>query len=134
MLGDDLAGVLPELRAAAESRMRSRVRVERVTTTADPLTGRDVVTVYEIVHASLPCRFPPGETTTIPTGSAGGATVPVSTGGLHVPWDTTGLEVGMRAVVTESSLPVVVGRVYRLARRPDGDQVTAQRWGVESWQ
>ena len=134
MLGDDLAGVLPELRAAAESRMRSRVRVERVTTTADPLTGRDVVTVYEIVHASLQCRFPSEKTTTIPTGSAGGATVPVSTGEMHVPWDTTGLEVGMRAVVTVGSGLVVAGRVYRLARRPDGDQVTAQRWGVESWQ
>ena len=46
MLGDDVAGILPELRAHALSRMTSTAHVERVlSVTADPLTGADVVQV-----------------------------------------------------------------------------------------
>lgn len=66
-------------------------------------------------------------------GKAGGSTVPVQSMELHVPWDTPGLRVGMRAVVTVAESPLAAGQVYRLARRPEGDQITAQRWGVESW-
>ena len=132
MLGDDLAVALPEMRAAAESRMRSRVRVEQVVVAADLLTGHDVESVTTVADG-LRCRLRQRDTLRNVEGKAGGATVPVQSTELHVPWDTPGLRVGMRAVVTVSESPLAVGQVYRLVRRPEGDQITAQRWGVESW-
>jgi hypothetical protein len=52
MIGDDIAAVLPELRAQAESMMRDTVKVERDTGefTRDPVTLEDTpvfATVYE---------------------------------------------------------------------------------------
>lgn len=133
MLGDTLAAALPQLRAEAESRMRSVARIERITgVTPDPMTGHDVVTV-EIVHGALPCRLRQRTMMRDAEDSAGGATIPVQSPELHVPWDTPGLQVGMRAVITASEAPHLVGVMYRLAMRPEGEQVTAQRWGVESW-
>ena len=133
MLGDDVAGVLPELRAHALSRMTSTARVERVLgVTANPLTGADVVQV-ETVHAALPCRVKASEAAIQPRDVAG-VDVPERPDQIHFPWDTAGLEVGQRVTVTASRNPILVGRVYRLVRSHVGDDLTAQRWGVESWQ
>ena len=133
MLGDDVAGVLPELRAHALSRMTSTARVERVlSVTADPLTGADVVTA-ETVHAALPCRVRAASGGLRPA-NVDGLTIAEQSDQLHFPWDTSGLDVGMRATITASRNPALVGRVYRLSRSPLGDDSTAQRWGVESWQ
>ena len=133
MLGDDVAGVLPELRAHAHSRMTSTAHVERVlAVTADPLTGADVVTAAT-VHAALPCRVKASESAIQPRDVAG-VDVPERPDQLHFPWDTSGLEVGQRVTVTASRNPILVGRVYRLVRSHIGDDTTAQRWGVESWQ
>ena len=133
MLGDDVAGVLPELRAHALSRMTSTAHVERVLgVTADPLTGADVVQV-ETVHAELPCRVRAASGALRPA-NVGGLTIAEQSDQLHFPWDTSGLDVGLRATITASRNPALVGRVYRLSRSPDRDDQTAQRWGVESWQ
>lgn len=133
MLGDDVAGVLPELRAHALSRMTSTAHVERIlSVTPDPLTGQDVVTA-ETVHAALPCRLK-AATSALRPANVGDLTIPEHSDQLHVPWDTPGLAVGMRATITASSNPLLVGRVYRLSRSHVGDDTTAQRWGVESWQ
>lgn len=133
MLGDDVAGVLPELRTHALSRMTSTARVERILgVTADPLTGADVVTAAT-VHAALACRVKASESAIQPRDVAG-ADIPERPDQLHFPWDTAGLEVGQRATVTASRNPILVGKVYRLVRSHVGDDTTAQRWGVESWQ
>ena len=133
MLGDDVAGVLPELRALALSRMTSTAHVERILgVTADPLTGADVVTAAT-VHAALPCRVKASEAAIQPRDVAG-VDIPERPDQIHFPWDTAGLEVGQRVTVTASRNPLLVGRVYRLVRSHIGDDTTAQRWGVESWQ
>ena len=133
MLGDDVAGVLPELRTHALSRMTSTARVERILgVTADPLTGQDVVTA-ETVHAALPCRLKAAASARRPA-NVGDLTIPEHSDQLHAPWDTPDLAVGMRATITDARNPVLVGSVYRLVRPPVGDDTTAQRWGVESWQ
>ena len=133
MLGDDVAGVLPELRAHALSRMTSTAHVERILgVAADPLTGADVVTAAT-VHAALPCRVKASEAAIQPRDVAG-VDVPERPDQIHFPWDTAGLEVGQRVTVTASRNPILVGRVYRLVRSHIGDDATAQRWGVESWQ
>lgn len=133
MLGDDVSGALGELRAHALSRMTSTAYVERVLgVTADPLTGADVVQV-ETVHAALPCRVKASVSALQPRDVAG-VDVPERPDQIHFPWDTAGLEVGQRVTVTASRNPILVGKVYRLVRPHVGDDTTAQRWGVESWQ
>ena len=133
MLGDDVAGALPELRAHALSRMTSTAHVERIlSVTADPLTGADVETV-ETVHAALPCRVKAASGAVQPA-DVSGLAIPERSDELHVEYDTAGLGVGMRATIIASRNPALVGRVYRLSRSHTGDDLTAQRWGVESWQ
>lgn len=133
MLGDDVAGVLPELRAHALSRMTSTALVERILgVTADPMTGADVVQV-ETVHAALPCRVRAASGGLRPA-NVDGLTIAEQSDQLHFPWDASGLDVGLRATITASRNPALVGLVYRLSRSPLGDDLTAQRWGVESWQ
>lgn len=133
MLGDDVRSALPELRRHALSRMTSTAHVERVlSVTADPLTGHDVVTA-ETVHAALPCRVKASASAIQPRDVAG-ADIPERPDQIHFPWDAVGLGVGQRVTVTASQNPILVGRVYRLVRPHVGDDITAQRWGVESWQ
>lgn len=133
MLGADISAHLPELRSHALSRMSSTVRVERVlSVTPDPLTGHDVVTA-ETVHAALACRVK-ASVAAIQPRDVSGVDISERPDQLHFPWDTTGLAVGMRATVTASRNPILVGKVYRLVRPHVGDDATAQRWGVESWQ
>ena len=133
MIGDDVRSALPELRQHAESRMSTTVRVERIlSVTADPMTGADVVTPAT-VHAALPCRVKASEAEIQPRDLAG-VDVSERPDQIHFPWDTAGLEVGQRVTVTASRNPILVGRVYRLVRSHIGDDTTAQRWGVESWQ
>lgn len=123
---------LPKLRAEAKSRMTTTIHVERVLSVdADPMTGHDVETV-ETVHAALKCRVKAG-TAALQPRDVSGVDIPERPDQLHFPWDTTGLAVGMRATVTASRNPILVGKVYRLVRPHVGDDTTAQRWGVESW-
>ena len=132
MIRDVLAG-LAEGRAAAESRMTTTIHVERVLLVdADPMTGHDVETV-ETVHAALKCRVKAG-TAALQPRDVSGVDIPERPDQLHFPWNTPGLNVGQRVTVTASQNPLLVGKVYRLVRPHLGDDTTAQRWGVESWQ
>ena len=122
---------LPTLRAEATARMTSLALVESVAVSTDRVTGGDIETVT-VVYEALPCRVK------APTRSANladvqGATTTVYTLELHVPWDTTGLTEGLRVTVAASRNPALVGNTYRLTDPGEGDQITAQRWGVESW-
>lgn len=131
MLGDIIARNLPRLRAEALSRMTSTALIEAVNVAPDPATGLDVETAT-VVHASLACRVKAsGARPRAATISAG--TVTEVTDELHVPWDTAGLAEGLRVTITASDSPVVLGNRYRLAAPHEGDQTTAQRWGVETW-
>lgn len=113
--------------------MTTIVHIERILgVTADPLTGADVVTA-ETVHAALVCRVKAG-TAALQPRDVSGVDIPERPDQIHFPWDTVGLEVGQRATVTASRNPILVDRVYRLVRPHVGDDTTAQRWGVESWQ
>lgn len=132
MLGDELLAVLPELRGHAESRMTSTARVETVRAETDPLTGQVAAVVVGVAHESIRCRV-----RTRSAGPAavhvGGASVPESVSIISFPWDTLGLAPGMRVTILTSESPILVGRVFRLTRPPDSEQVTAQRWEVETW-
>lgn len=123
---------LPELRAHARSRMTSVALVESVDVEADPMTGRDVETAT-VVHEAALCRVKAGGLRSS-VGDAAGATVTRVRAEVHFPWDLLGLATGLRVTITSSSSPVVVGNRYRLSDPSEGDQMTAQRWGVETWQ
>lgn len=123
---------LPKLRAEAESRMTTIVHIERILgVTPDPMTGQDIVAV-ETVQAEQRCRVKAG-TAALQPRDVSGVDIPERPDQLHFPWATTGLDVGLRATVLASLNPILVGKVYRLVRPHVGDDITAQRWGVESW-
>ena len=134
-----IEGALPTLRAEAEARMQSRCRIESVAVTPHPLTGKDVEQAELVTIewrgetlSDTPCRVRADD------GQAMEADVESAQIGevrsvLHVPWDTPGLRPGLRATITASDSPAVIGNQYRLVRPHEGDQATAQRWGVESW-
>lgn len=129
MLGDDIAAKLPQLRAHARSRMWSTALVEQVEVGADPDTGMTVETVAS--SQFLPCRVKHGRM--VRPADVQGAQVAEVPTEIHFPWDTEGLQVGLRVTITTSESPMVQGAVLRLTGPPQGDQMTAQRWGAESW-
>ncbi len=88
----------------------------------------------ETVHAALPCRVRAISGGLRPA-DVDGLTIAEQSDQLHFPWDTTSLDVGDARHDHRLPNPALVGRVYRLSRcSPLGDDQTAQRWGVESWQ
>lgn len=131
-LGSDIAAALPGLRAEARSRMTSTVLVESVEAGTDWDTATDAV-VATVVHEELPCRVKTAGATGADRAKAGPATVAYSSPEIHFEWDVPGLRVGHRATVLASESPALVGQVFRLVQPPDGEQMTAQRWEVESW-
>lgn len=121
-------------RRLATSRMTVAVRVESVAVAPDA-TGADVATAT-VIHAALPCRVKVGGLRPRDANVQGSA-IMESSPELHIPWDTLGLTVGLRAVVVAVGPldpPSLLGNTYRLTGPSEGSQMTAQRWGVESWQ
>ena len=110
--------------------MTSVVRVESVAVTESRVTGEDIESA--VLVAELPCRVKSPKTSPA-ADSAGGATVQPVGPELHFEWDAPGLRSGMRATILTSESPLLIGRVFRLVQPPEGEQMTAQRWGVESW-
>lgn len=99
-LGDDLAAVLPELRANAESMMRDTVKVERATgaVTPDPDTLEEVP-VYATVHegnarVQRSGQVAPSETV------AGEVEFGIGTPLVQLPLSVTGVKRGDRVTVT----------------------------------
>lgn len=132
MLGDDIRAALPGLRGHAESRMTSTARVEAVRAGTDPLTGQVSAVVTATPHESIRCRVRT-RSAGPPAVHVGGASVPESVSTISFPWDTLGLAPGLRVTILTSESPVLAGRVFRLTRPPDSEQLTAQRWEVETW-
>lgn len=124
-----LTAGLTELRAAAESRMTSRVRTRRASPRAtwqvDPATGLKVPT-WTTPHADLPFR--------LDGGSAGdGGSTGVTIGGItfegatavgHFPFSTRDLE---DDDLIEVTLGEWVGTVWRIVKAIGADQKTARR-------
>ena len=134
MFGSDIEAALPELRAAAESRMRTTAKVESVAVSPGT-TGADMETPT-VVHAAIRCRVKAMSGRQSLTGHVAGSPQTQVSDEIHFPWDTVGLKVGLRVTVTglgPSDPPSLLGNVYRLSSPHEGSQSTAQRWGVETW-
>lgn len=126
MLHDDIAAVLPELRAHAESRMQ-RPCVARVVTGVepDPATGADVVTYGAPVYEGM-CRVPApdrgaiGDLRDVQTASVGLARIQ-----WHIPYGSPAVPRGA-VIFFEDDMPPhrVLAPVY-------GDDVTARRYMIE---
>lgn len=131
MLGDDLAAVLPELQAQAESAMVTPCQVRRVTgVTPDPETGVDVTT-YADVWSGM-CKIQDRDLQVTPE-AIPGAMVPISRWEVHVPVSAGPFQVGdvvqtFAADDTAYATPVHVFRVSGLHRKT---WQTAQRLPVE---
>lgn len=120
MLGDDLAAILPELRAQAVSRMRTPCLVRRPGgTTADPETGADV-SVYDPVWSGF-CRIGQ-QSITARAGESAEATVLTQQLQIHIP-------VGVGPVRSGDEV-LADGRAFRVDGTHDKDQQTAQRLPV----
>lgn len=130
MLGDAIAGALPELRRAAESMMRDTCTVHTVTgQTVDDLTGKSTPIVEPVYEG--PCRvqtYEPYEANP----EAGGGTATVQRYAVHVPVASFRPEVGQVVTVTASVFdPHLVGREFRVVALLHKTAATAYRLSVE---
>lgn len=129
---EDLIAGLTELRAMAESRMRSSVEVRELTGRRQPdeETGRELVE-YRVLH-TLPCRIPP--MTNAQEVTVGGATITTSKREIHIPTSSPEVDpshVLVVVAVDDSSDPTVLGRPFRVLNPSPADQTTARRMQVQ---
>lgn len=130
-LGDDITAALPELRAQAESRMRSTVTVERpdLTVPPDPLTGLPVLVP---VYTGKARWKPPVYSRATP--EAGGHEYTIQPAEWHFPVGAFLPAVGQIVTATAiPSHPQLVGRTFRVVAIGGGDDTTAMRLGVEEY-
>lgn len=130
MLAHDLAAVLPDLQAHAESRMGapfgSTADVRRRTgrMVQDETSGREVPE-WEIVLPEVPCRIgsdkgsAPSRTVSTPGGD-----VQLGTRTAHFPAATEGLRDGDMVDIIAGRL---AGTVWQIVEADDADQQTARR-------
>lgn len=127
MLQDDLGAAMPFLRAQAESRMLSRATIRRKTGRAEPdeSTGLQV-TVWETIHADIPCRIAGMAANSSPyrTVNIAGASMEVAARVAHFPHDTTGLRDGDLIDVTAGE---TAPSVWHIIEADAADQQTALR-------
>ena len=108
--------------------MMTTVRAERVTVTADPTTGDDVIVVAALLYDG-PAKVKAA------SGSSLAVPATVTSEQIHFPALAPVIPVGIRITVLDSvTQPNLVGRVYRVTRSHLGEFQTAQRVEVESWQ
>lgn len=112
--------------------MTSTARVDQVVAITDPLTGHVSDMVTATPHAEIQCRVRSLNARSADV-HVGGASVSESASIISFPWNTLGLTPGLRVTILTSESPILAGRMFRLTRPPDSEQVTAQRWEVESW-
>lgn len=135
-LGNDIAATLPELRRQAESRMRSRCKVERPTA-GEPYVGDDgeIHTPQETVYEG-PCRLRTVSTVTsdieasdqLLVGQAAILSFPVATsGGIRVNDVATFLPAADPA---DDLDPALVGKTARIAGLHFDSSATARRLPV----
>lgn len=124
ILGDEIAATLPELRAAAESRMRRPCVARPVLgVDADPDTGADVVVYGDPIYQGM-CRLRNRDAAASDRES-GGATVTESRIEWHIPHDAPRIPIGT-VVTFEDDVPA-----YRVTDVSDGDDMTARRYPIE---
>ena len=129
MLGGDIAAALPELRAQAESRMRSTCSIASPATTGG-VWDEASLTFLPSTPAPVyvgPCRVrvpvaQPGSPV------AGEVEYDVDDRIVSLPIATsTTVRAKMRVTVTTSADPALVGEVYEIISVPSGDDLTARR-------
>lgn len=133
MLADDIAAVLPELRAQAESRMRETVRVRRpIGWEPDPETGNDVPAYDDVDPYVGRARLKPPSVVKALTPDSAGSAVTVQPAELHIPEDSPALLPGDRVeFAVDTHTPRLRGLVYRVESAQVASDTTAQRVPVE---
>lgn len=129
-LGEDLAQVLPELRAEAESLMVDACTVGRPgETTTDPDTGELVTPLTPLYAGKAKVQTWEAQES---NPEAGGAGLTVQRYSVHVPVGSFAPEVGDVVEITASALDAnLVGRKYRVVALLHKSMATAYRLGVE---
>lgn len=126
MLGWDIAAVLPELRAQAESRMTETVLVGKFRDGSDPATGAATrVLVTERYSGKARVRYP-----SYAVAEMSPASQPVAQQDVIVslPVGSGPVFEGDEVLVTASTVdPNVVGRRFRVKGQPAAGQTTAYR-------
>lgn len=127
-LGTDIAAALPELRAAAVSRMTETVRVGLLVEGTDE--NFDVIHTLEVAYDGVGrLKFNQLASSDV---DAGGQPVVKEGSVLSLPSGTEGITPDMRVVVDESTADgSLVGRVFRVKGFAAAGQTTANRWTVE---
>ena len=132
MIGHDIAAVLPELQAAAESMMVDTCTITREGAgwVKDPVTGRDVpappTTVYE--GRCKVASYQPYEATP----EVGGMTEVLQRYAVHVPVTAGPFEVGDLITITAgANQPTTRDRTFRVAGLHEKTWQTAQRLLVD---
>lgn len=128
MLADDVAHVLPELRAQAESLMTSTctITAEPTEYVTDPDTGEVAETPGEVMYQGR-CRIKPAAQWGRQA-EAGGEQVLPTTYLISVPYAATGIERGAIVLVDTSPDPWLIGRRFEVRFSPmAGDHLTARR-------
>lgn len=128
-LGADIAGILPSLRAQAESMMQDTCTVTRGGADVfNPDTGQYEPAPGETIYADK-CRIQAGGTQAA-NPEAGGAVFTVEKPELQLPFGTS-LEVGDQAVIDSSVNPALVGVAYRVTGLGQKTHATSSRYAVE---
>jgi hypothetical protein len=129
-LGDDLAQVLPELRAEAESLMVDACTVGRPgDPVTDPNTGVVTAPLTPLYAGKAKVQTWQAQES---NPEAGGATFTVQRYAVHVPVGSFSPEVGDVVTITAAALDAnLVGRKYRVVALLHKSMATAYRLGVE---
>lgn len=134
-LGDDLAAALPDLRAAARSRMRATCTIRRVASVStDATTGAPTVTWVAPDPYVGACRTRYPGLAHEQTPEVGGATVVASRLIVHIPHGTQILPGDRVRIDSDPDNPIMVNAVLRVASVDDQSQATAQRLLCEDYQ
>ena len=117
MIGDDIAAVLPELRAQAESMMRDRVVIVRpVGVSTDPDTGQ-VTTSAETVYEGIARLRNTSADVSERTPDVGGGFPTATTLMVHTPAWSPMIRPGDVVTVLASDTPALVGLRFRATQR-----------------
>ena len=122
VIGDTIAGVLPELWAQAESMMADMCTISRVTGTTEDVDGREIPDRTVIYGPAGKCKVQANQLTDM-SPEVGGATVSVQRYRVDIPVGAGPIEVG--------DLIETRGRQFRVTGLHDKTWQTAQRLPVE---
>lgn len=131
--GQEIADALVELRALANSRMRTTCTVDRIRLDADgnPMTTTSSTGVVTEVRDDVyvgKCRVHYTGTPWPNTPDVAGTEITVRPIFVSIPIDAPQLKVGDRITVTaDLDTPAIVGNVYRAIEPGNASQETAQR-------